>query len=145
MRLFTRTITIAKPRDAVFDFFVDFSQSSRWRQYVTTMEPVTPGPLRPGTMIRTHFDIAGKITTLDLEVDVCDRPSRWRHTVDEVDLRTSVEYGFEWDPAGTRVTMRMDIAPVTPYGWLSMPLMLLHRGNMYRDQLPQLKRALESS
>ena len=61
MRLFTRTVTIAKPREAVFDFFVDFSQASRWRQSVKTMEPLTPGPLRAGTVIRRrHAEIAGQ-------------------------------------------------------------------------------------
>ena len=86
MRLFTRTVTIAKPREAVFDFFVDFTQASRWRQSVKTMEPVTPGPLRAGTVIRTIFDVAGDDLTLDLEVAACERPSLWRHTVDEHDF-----------------------------------------------------------
>ncbi|HEX7779839.1 MAG TPA: SRPBCC family protein [Vicinamibacterales bacterium] len=145
MRLFTRTVTIAKPREAVFDFVVDFSQASRWRQSVRTMEPVTPGPLRAGTVIRTIFDVAGDDLTLDLKVAACERPSLWRHTVDEHDFHTTVEYRFEQDAAGTRVTMRCDVQPVTWYGWLSVPLLSLQRGKMYQEQLPQLKRALETS
>jgi uncharacterized protein YndB with AHSA1/START domain len=144
MRLFTRVITIARSREAVFDFFVDFAQASRWRQSVRTMVPVTPGPVRPGTIIRTTFDIAGGELTLDLEVAACERPSLWRHTVDEHDFHTTVEYRFEPDAQGTRVTMRCDVRPVTWYGWLSVPLLSLQRGKMYREQLPQLKRALEA-
>lgn len=143
MRLFTRTTTIAKPREAVFDFFLDFSQASRWRQNVMAMEPITPGPVGPGTVIRTRWQVAGQPLTLDLQVASCDRPSRWRHTVDEVDFQTSVEYRFQPVPEGTRVTMRIDAAPVSWYGWLSVPMMLLLRGRMYREQLPQLKTALE--
>ena len=105
MRLFTRTITIAKPCEAVFDFFVDFRQAPRWRQSVKTMEAVTPGPVRAGTIIRTTWDLAGDDYTLDLEVAACERPSLWRHQVDEHDFYTTVEYRFEPYPAGTRVTM----------------------------------------
>jgi uncharacterized protein YndB with AHSA1/START domain len=145
MRLFTRIITIAKSREAVFDFFVDFAQASRWRQSVRTMVPVTPGPVRPGTIIRTTFDVAGDDLTLELEVAACERPSLWRHTVDEHDFHTTVEYRFEPDAQGTRVTMRCDVRPVTWYGWLSVPLLSLQGGKMYREQLPQLKRALETA
>ena len=66
------------------------------------MEPVTPGPLRAGTVIRTIFDVAGDDLTLDLKVAACERPSLWRHTVDEHDFHTTVEYRFESDAAGTR-------------------------------------------
>jgi uncharacterized protein YndB with AHSA1/START domain len=144
MRLFTRTITIARPREAVFDFFIDFSQAPRWRQSVRTMEPLGPLPVRAGTVIRTTWDVQGRDYTLDLTVQACDRPSRWRHTVDEVDYQTSVEYRFDADPHGTRVTMTCDAKPVGWYGWLSVPLLTMRRGQMYREQLPQLKRALES-
>jgi uncharacterized protein YndB with AHSA1/START domain len=144
MRLFTRTISIPKPREAVFDFFLDFSQASRWRQHVRTMAPTTPGPIGPGTVIHAKWDLAGGDYGLDLVVAACERPSLWRHTVDETDVLTTVEYRFEPEPGGTRVTMHCDVAPVGWYGWLSVPMMWMHRGRMYRDQLPQLKGALES-
>ena len=144
MRLFTRTITIARPPEAVFDFFVDFAQASRWRQSVRTMELVTPGPLRPGSIVRTTWDLAGGRVELDLRVAVCERPSLWRHTVDEVDFLTTVEYRFESIGGGTHVTMRCHIAPVGWYGWIALPLMWLQSGRLYREQLPQLKRSLET-
>jgi len=144
MRLFTRTITIARPREAVFDFFIDFSQASRWRQNVRTMEPLTAGPIHAGTVIRVTWDVAGGDHTLDLHVAACDRPSLWRHTVDEVDFLTTVEYRFEPDRDGTQVAMQCDVEPVGWYGWLSLPLVALSGGRMYREQLPQLKRALEA-
>jgi hypothetical protein len=39
--------------------------------------------------------------------------------------------------------MRCDVRPVGVYGWLALPLLALQRDRIYRDQLPQLKRALE--
>jgi hypothetical protein len=122
---------------------VDFTHASRWRQSVKTMEAVTPGPLRAGTVIRTTWDVAGEAISLDLEVAACERPSLWRHTVDEHDFFTTVEYRFEADGPHTRVTMRMDVKPKGWHGWISLPLLSLHRGRMYREQLPQLKNALE--
>jgi uncharacterized protein YndB with AHSA1/START domain len=145
MRLFTRTITIDRPREAVFDLFIDFSQASRWRQSVRTMEPIGPGRVQAGTVIRTTFDLPAGGYTLDLTVQACDRPSLWRHWVDETDFLTSVEYRFEPEAQGTRVTMQCDVTPVGWYGWLSVPLLMMRRRHMYREQLPQLKRAVEGT
>jgi hypothetical protein len=51
MRVVQHSIWIAQPPDVVFDFFVDFSQASRWRQYVRTMERLDDGPLRVGSRV----------------------------------------------------------------------------------------------
>lgn len=144
MRLFTRTIWVPQPREAVFAFFLDFDRASRWRQAVRTMQPIEPGPVRAGAVVRVTWDVAGDAYTRDLHVLVCDPPSRWQHMVDEIDFRTFVEYWFEPERGGTRVTFRCDVQPTGPYGWLSLPLLWLGRGRMYRDQLPQLKQALEA-
>jgi hypothetical protein len=55
-----------------------------------------------------------------------------------------VEYRFESEASGTRVTMRCDVKPVGAYGWLGLPLLRIRRDEIYRDQLPQLKRTLEA-
>jgi len=55
-----------------------------------------------------------------------------------------VEYRFESERAGTRVTMTMDVKPKGLYGWLALPLMLLRREKPYAEQLPHLKRAMEA-
>jgi uncharacterized protein YndB with AHSA1/START domain len=144
MRLFTRSIWITQPREAVFDYFLDFDRASRWRQSVRTMRPLQPGPVRAGSIVRVTWEVAGDDHTLDLRVLACERPSRWQHAVDEVDVHTIVEYRFDPERDGTRVTMRFDVKPASPYGWLSLPLLWLHRGRMYRDQLPQLKQAVEA-
>jgi hypothetical protein len=143
MRIFTYSTSIARPREAVFDFFLDFNQAARWRKFVRSMQPLTPGPIHAGSRIHTTCDLSDGEYVLDLEVLACDRPNLWRHTVDEVDFRTFVEYRFEPEAAGTRVTMRCDVKPVGLYGWLGLPLLKLHRDEIYRDQLPQLKRTLE--
>jgi len=37
-----------------------------------------------------------------------------------------------------------NVNPVGWYGWLGMPLLWLRRGQSYKEQLPQLKRAIET-
>jgi uncharacterized protein YndB with AHSA1/START domain len=142
MRLFTRTIWIGRPREAVFDFFIDFNQASRWRQYVRTMTIVSPGPIGPGSRVHVTMDLGGEDYAFDLEVLSCDRPSRWRHRTNETDYAGIVEYRFDTEGDGTRVTMRFDVHPIGWYGWLGLPLLFLRGGRSYRAQLPQLKRAL---
>jgi hypothetical protein len=39
----------------------------------------------------------------------------------------------------------MEAKPVTLSGWLATPLMWLRQNKPYADQLPRLKRALESA
>ncbi len=144
MRLFKHTIVIAKPREAVFDFFVDFTNASSWRAFVRTMEPVEPGPVHAGSVIHVVMDLAGGEYAFDLDVLACDRPSLWRHKTNEVDFAGYIEYRFDADPAGTRITFSCEAKPVTLYGWLAIPLLWLRRGRSYREQLPALKRVLET-
>jgi uncharacterized protein YndB with AHSA1/START domain len=143
MQLFRRTTWISRPPEDVFDFFVDFSQASRWRQYVRTMEPRDDGPLRPGSRIHVTMDLAGGAYAFDLEVLAIERPSHWRHRTDEKDFFGYIEYRFETEGDGTRVTMLVEAKPVGLYGWLGMPLVWLGRNKAYTEQLPRLKRALE--
>lgn len=144
MKLFEHTIWIARPREAVFDFFTDFTKADRWRSHVRTMALEGPGPVRAGSTVHVVMDLGGKEYTFDLEVLTCDRPSSWRHRTNETDLTGAIEYSFIAENDGTRVTMRCDAKPISLYGWLAVPLMLLRRGQAYKDQLPQLKRAMEA-
>jgi uncharacterized protein YndB with AHSA1/START domain len=145
MRLLRRTTWISRPPEEVFDFFVDFSKASLWRQYVRTMERCDDGPLRPGSRIHVTMDLAGTAYDFDLEVLAVERPSRWRHRTDETDFFGFVEYRFEARQGGTRVTMLIEAKPVSWYGWLGMPLVWLGRNRAYTEQLPRLKHALEGT
>jgi uncharacterized protein YndB with AHSA1/START domain len=144
MRLFSHTIIIDRPREAVFDFFTDWSQSPRWRAYVKSMTPLEPGPVRAGSRLNVEMDLMGDPYSFEMTVLECDRPSRWRHRTDEADFTGYIEYTFDAEGAGTRVTMTGHAKPVTLYGWAATPLLLLSRNKSYRDQLPALKRALEA-
>jgi uncharacterized membrane protein len=143
MRLVTHTIWIARPRDAVFDFFTDLSQGPRWRQYVVSMMQVGDGPLGTGSRFRFDVEVNGTRQTCEAEVLAFERPALWRHRTFESDFRGYIEYRFDIEGAGTRVTMTMDAKPAGLYGWLAIPILALSRNRMYVEQLPQLKRCME--
>jgi uncharacterized membrane protein len=145
MRITEHTILISRPPDAVFDFFVDFSQAPKWRQYVVTMQRIDDGPLRAGSRLRVSMDVNGGPYEFEMEVLVCDRPNLWRHRSNEGEFKGYVEYKFEPEQGGTRVTLAMEAKPASLYGWLAMPLMWLRKDKPYADQLPRLKRALEAA
>jgi len=144
-RIFKHTIWVNRPPDAVFDFFTDFAQAARWRQYVRSMAPASPGPIAPGSSINVVLDLNGEEYRFTLEVLAVERPRLWRHRTNEIDFRGYIQYTFESEQQGTRVTMSCVVSPVGFYGWLGLPLMWLKGGMSYREQLPQLKRVMEES
>jgi len=145
MHLAEHTIWIDRSRDDVFAFFLDFSQAARWRQYVQSMALVGPEPLRAGSRIRTVVDLNAGRHEFDLEVLAFEPPSLWRHRTFETDFNGYIEYRFETEGAGTRVTLTISVTPAGLYGWLALPIMWLSRNKPYTEQLPHLKRALEES
>jgi len=144
MRIAQHTIWIDRPRQAVFDYFRDFSKASEWRQYVVSMGTADDRPLDVGSRLRVTMEVNAARQAFDLEVITYEPPHLWRHRSSESDFKGFVEYRFEPEGQGTRVTMTMQASPKTFYGWLSMPLMALSRNKTYAEQLPQLKRAVES-
>lgn len=146
MRFYRHTIWIARPPEEVFDFFVDFAQASRWRSFVRTMVPLDTGPVRVGSRIHVTMDLMGEEHAFDLVVLAMERPALWRHRTSETDFFGHIEYRFEADEGGTRVTMTVEARPVGLYGWASLPLVLLgRRRSPYREQLPRLKQVMEAS
>src|SRR5688572_19507996 len=139
MRLWRHTEWIARPRDQVFDFLFDFEQAPRWRSFVQSMEQIDAGPPRAGTRFRLILDVMGEGTTIELELLELQRPVLWKHRTKEVDFRGEITYRFETEGTGTRVVMTGRAKPITLYGWLAIPLVLLNRGRAYREQLPRLK------
>ena len=90
------------------------------------------------------MDISGETHTFEMVVLVCERPRVWRHRTEETDLRGYIEYAFEPEQNGTRVTLTCQAKAANFYGWLALPVLWLRGGKSYREQLPHLKRAMEA-
>ena len=143
MRIFRHTIDIDRPREQVFATFVDWEKAPLWRQYVKTMRPVEPGPIRPGSRVAFTIDLHGDEVAYELTVMAYEPPRLWRHNTNERNFDGHIEYRFDEIPSGTRVTFECVVHPKTMLGWFAMPQMWLSRGQGYREQLPQLKRFME--
>ena len=145
MQLFKHTIVIARPREAVFDVFTDWSKAPLWRQYVRTMEREDSGPLGVGSRLRFTIDLGGDVIEYHLTVVAYERPSLWRHRTNETDFDGYIEYQFLDEGGTTRVIFSSVVKPRSIVGWLAMPQLWLARNKSYRDQLPKLKELLEEN
>ncbi len=142
MRAFTYTVHIDRPPDAVFDFMMDFSNASRWRNLVREIQVLTPGPLRVGSELLITLDVMGGVRKAVSEVWAYDRPRHvgLRNTAQNV--TGAFEYRLEPEGNGTKVSFSCDIRP-HGWMWLALPLMLKGDRMRYRDQLGILKRVVE--
>ena len=142
MRAFNYTIHIDKAPAAVFEFMMDFSKSSRWRNLVRRIDVVTPGPLGVGSELLITMDLLGQVKQLSSEVWAYDPPRRYgvRNTANNV---TGIfEYQLEPQNGGTLVRFQCDLRP---HGrmWLGLPLLIVESRVRYRDQLSNLKSAMQ--
>lgn len=141
MRAFNYTIQIDKTPAAVFDFMMDFSKSSRWRNLVRRIDVVTPGPLRVGSQLLVTMDLLGKVKQLASEVWEYDPPRRYGVRNSTNNVTGVFDYQLEPQDGGTLVRFRCDIRP-HGWMWLTLPLLIAESRVRYRDQLANLKTAI---
>ena len=142
MRAFNYAIYIEKPPEVVFDFMMDFSNAPRWRKRVRRIDVVTPGPFRAGTELLVTMDSQGCEQQLPSDVWVYDPPRRYgtRNTANNV---TGIfEYRLDPEEQGTRVYLSGDVRP-HGWMWLALPLLIRQARRRFRDQLSNLKRAMQ--
>jgi hypothetical protein len=142
MRAFNHTIHIDRaPRD-VFEFMMDFSKSSRWRNLVRRIDVVTPGPLRVGSQLLVTMDLLGNVTQFSSEVWAYDPPRRYgvRNTANNV---TGL-FEYQLEPQNTGTLVRFT-GSVRPHGWrwLALPLLIADCRVRYRNQLANLRTAIQ--
>lgn len=144
MHTFTYTEHIDRPPAEVFAFMMDFSKASRWRNLVRRMEIVGGGAPREGAEILVTFDALGKTRQIVSTLWAYDPPRRIGQRNTESGITGTFEYRLEPDASGTMITFSAD---VRPHGlmWLIFPLLLRGHRYRFRDQLGNLKRAIEQS
>ena len=143
MRSFTYTIHIDRSPEQVWTYMMDFSQAPRWRNLVRQVDVLTPGPVQLGSELRVTYDIMGKTRTAISEVRAFEPARRFAVSNTEQNVTGLFDYTLEPDPTGTTVRFSCDI---TPHGWmwLFLPLMLKSNRMRYTQQLPNLKKEVES-
>jgi uncharacterized protein YndB with AHSA1/START domain len=133
------SITIARPREQVFDYIADARHQRRWNPVCKAMEQTTPGPIGVGTRFRGTFQSVGE---MNVEITEYERPTRLFHRA--YPWLAEVTHLWEFTPinGGTRLDQHGEMRPKAR-GWLLAPLMpLIVRRNL-RDTAVALKRELE--
>jgi Polyketide cyclase / dehydrase and lipid transport len=109
---------------------------------VRRIDVVTPGPFRAGTELLVTFDVLGREQRLPTEVWVYEPPRRYgtRNTANNV--TGTFEYRLDPEQQGTRVHLTCDVRP-HGWMWLALPLLISHSRTRFRDQLANLKSAMQ--
>jgi uncharacterized protein YndB with AHSA1/START domain len=144
MRSFTYTIHIERSPERVWDYMMDFSQAPRWRNLVRQVDVLTTGPLRIGSELLITFDIMGKVKRAVSEVWALEPARRFGVRNTEQNVTGVFEYTLTPESGGTRVTFSCDIRP-RGFMWLLLPLLVRGNRRRYTQQLPNLKKEVEST
>jgi hypothetical protein len=136
----TRSTTIARTAQEVFDYVADAGLQRSWNELVRSMELTSEGPLRVGARWRGDIARVGKV---DVELVEYDRPRRAVHLARPWMAEALHVWEVDELADGCRLTQQGDMRPKGA-GWLLAPLMPLIVRRQLRDCAVSLKRALES-
>lgn len=142
MRAFRYSMHIEKTPGAVFDFMMDFTNASRWRNLVRRIDVVTAGPLRVGSELRITIDVLGAVKEVSSELWAYEPPRRYGLCNTTNHVTGAFEYTLEPQNGGTLVQFTCDVGP-HGWMWLALPLLIMDSRVRYRDQLRNLKTAIE--
>lgn len=128
------------PQD-VFDYLSDIRNERDWNPTMQSVELVTPGPLRAGSVFRARWK-GGPTNTL--ECVVFDRPHRWVHLSESSMWRVRFEGRVSETEAGSCLTARMEIS-ANGLGKLVMPLFARMMARQEKANTRHIRRALDPS
>ena len=143
MRTFTYTEHIDRSPAAVFSYMMDFDKASRWRNLVRRVEVVGGGPPRAGSQLLITFDARGESLQVMSTLWAYDPPRHIGQRNTDSGITGTFEYHLEPEGTGTKVIFTADVRP-HGYMWLVFPFLLRQHRARYRDQLKNLKRAIET-
>jgi hypothetical protein len=102
---FTRSVFIARPVEAVFDFATDLKNASVLIPGITKCEMVTEGGIRPGATFRETRRVGNKERTAVIEIVEHKRPELHAASAAMMGMRATYRFGFSPEGTGTRATM----------------------------------------
>lgn len=138
---YTRTATIRRPPDDVFEFLSDLRHELDWNPEATQIEKLTDGPVGVGTRFEAKWR---RTRPTIVEVDRYERPTSWRTRSKALGIEVLASGEVAATPGGSRYTIRLDLRP----GGLAVlvaPLVkvMMERGEARNMQL--VRDALEST
>ena len=134
---------IDRPREEVFEYFIDFDNAAGWLPDVTRIEKLTDGPVAVGTRYREmRWTKKGEAST-DMEVIVMAPPGRYSAAFDQGGYSATFSYTLFPDGAGTRINMVCAVRAEGVRG-LMAPVISWLLKRQDKHQLRNLKRAMEN-
>ena len=137
------SVTIARPREEVFDFVRDVQQVSSWVPEVVSVDYVGEQTEGVGTKYKQVIREGRRQTEYDGEVVAYERPSRSRVVCRGGGFELFMEYRMDEVPGGTEVTMQCEV-PLRGAVKLLTPLIWMVNRHQLRKQTAALKSVLEA-
>jgi hypothetical protein len=130
-------IVAAQPVDA-FDIVADVAEWPQIIRSITSVQVLTPGPIRPGTRLRENRIMLGREATQEMEVAKIDAPHRLRLWADQPDLSYELDHLIDGVfGGGCRLMLVFRTRPTTLAGRAIQTFATPFMSTTLRDELEQ--------
>lgn len=138
------TVTIARPVEEVFRFFLDLEENaSKTDPGVESVVKTPPGPTGAGTTFRFRQQRLGKLRETTTTFTAVEPERKIEFDAEIGPMRPTCGLTFEQADRGTRVTFRGDSNPVGPFRLLT-PLFDRKGQQVWSQRLTRIKTVLEA-
>jgi len=139
------TVTIARPREEVFGYFLALDENvPKTNPDVEYVVKTPDGPTAAGTTLRSRGKSLGKVRETTMRFTAVVPNEKIQFEAEVGPLRPKCVFTFDQMDGGTTVTFRGDPNPVGPFKVLS-PLFNRKGQQLWGQRLARAKAALEAS
>ena len=139
------TVTIARPPEEVFDYFLTLDENvPKTNPDVDWMVKTPDGPTQVGTILRSRGKSLGRVRETTMRFTAIVPNERIQFEAEVGPMRPKCEFNFDQTDAGTRVRFRGDPNPVGAFKVLS-PLFIRIGQHVWGERLARAKATLETS
>ena len=139
------TVTIARPVEEVFRFFLALDENApKVDPSAGSVMKSPDGPAGPGTTFRFRQQSLGRVRETTTRFTGVEPNQRIEFEAEIGPMRPQCDLTFEQTDGGTRVTFRGDSNPIGPLRWLN-PVMNRKGQQVWGQRLARVKTVLEAS
>ena len=139
------TVTIARPVEEVFGFFLALDENApKVDPSAGSVVKSPEGPAGPGTTFRFRQQALGRVRETTTRFTGVEPNKKIEFEAEIRPMRPKASLTFEQADGGTRVTFRGDSNPVGPLKWLT-PVMNRTGQQVWGQRLARVKTVLEDS
>jgi uncharacterized membrane protein len=137
------TITIRRPLEDVFRYYLDPANRPRWSDHVLSGSWVNDKPVGVGAIFQITLRQWGRVLCTEREITEYEANEKMCYELNMNVMRVHSCQTFEARPEGTKFTIQ---AEMQPKGWLRLIFPLIARGQAkhLQEEAANLKAALEA-